>query len=136
MSKPRDTSVDSATIEQRVRYVDCDPMSYVHHSVYPVWFEMARTELLRQRGIAYRQMEEEGLFIAVVRMNVSYRQPAKYDDVVRITATLKRMGMAKIEHDYEVRRGDVLLATASTTLAVVDREGRAMRVPAWLMGKG
>ena len=129
------TTIDTAiTIEQRVRYVECDPMGYVHHSTYPVWFEMARTELLRRRGIAYRRLEEEGLFIVVARLNISYHQPAKYDDVVLITATLRRMGMAKIEHDYQVKRDGVLLATASTTLACVDRAGRPIRVPQWLGG--
>ncbi len=123
---------DTITINQRVRYVECDPMGYVHHSTYPVWFEMARTELLRQRGIAYRQLEDRGIFIVVARLNISYHQPACYDDQVSITATLKRMGMAKIEHEYQVTREGNTLATASTVLACVDREGRPMRVPDWL----
>jgi acyl-CoA thioester hydrolase len=124
----------SITIEQRVRYVECDPMGYVHHSTYPVWFEMARTELLRQRGIAYRRLEEEGIFIVVARLNISYHQPARYDDVVHVTATLKQISMAKIEHDYQVKRDGVVLATASTTLACVDRAGKPMRIPQWLGG--
>ena len=55
-------------------------MGVTHHSVYPVWFEMGRTELLRSTGISYRELEEEGVFLAVVRLDVRYRQPARYDD--------------------------------------------------------
>ena len=113
----------------RVRYVECDPMGYVHHSAYAVWFEMARTELLRRRGIRYRDLEQRGVFIVVARLNVSFHKPGKYDDELTIKATLTASGGAKIEHDYQVMRGDELLCTASTVLACVGRDGRPMRVP-------
>ena len=113
----------------RVRYVECDPMGFVHHSAYAVWFEMARTELLRQRGVRYRDLEEQGVFIVVARLNASFRRPARYDDELVVTATLRSAGGAKIEHDYQVRRGEELLCTASTVLACIDRTGRPMRVP-------
>ncbi len=122
----------SHTLELRVRYVECDPMGYVHHTVYPVWMEMARTELLRERGIAYADLEREGVMIVVARLNLSYRRPARYDDVVRITATLRRTSAAKIEHDYAIHRDDELLCTASTVLACVDHSGRIQPVPAKL----
>lgn len=109
-------------------------MGYVHHSAYAVWFEMARTELLRRRGVRYRDLESEGVFIVVARLNASFRKPARYDDELIVTATLTAAGGAKIEHDYQVRRGAELLCTASTVLACVDREGRPMRVPAMLSG--
>ena len=84
----------------RVRYCECDPMGVVHHTVYPVWFEMGRTELLRDTGRNYRDMEEAGVFLAVVRMQVSYRRPARYDDVLRLVTTLADVGHVKIEHTY------------------------------------
>jgi acyl-CoA thioester hydrolase len=119
----------SITIEQRVRYVECDPMGFVHHSVYPVWFEMARTELLRRCGLRYADLEAAGVFIVVVNLQVKYKKPARYDDKLRITATLNALGPVRLEHDYEVHRDDELLATASTTLACVDRDGKLIPVP-------
>ncbi len=108
-------------------------MGYAHHSVYPVWFEMARTELLRQAGHSYADIERGGsMFIVVARLSMSYRRPAHYDDELRVTATLDRAAGAKIEHRYEVHRGDELLCTGQTTLACVDRAGRPLRVPAWM----
>ncbi len=113
----------------RVRYCECDPMGVAHHSVYPIWFEMGRTELLRTTGRDYRTFEAEGIFLAVVSLMVKYKRPARYDDVLTLVTTLDDMGHVKIEHSYELRRGDDLLATAETTLACLDREGRASALP-------
>ena len=119
----------SCVIEVRVRYVECDPMGYVHHTVYPVWFEMARTELLRRAGLSYAELEKRGVFIVVARMNVSYRSPALYDDVLSIMVKLTRAEGARIEHDYEIRRGGELLCSGSTVLACVDEGGNILPVP-------
>ena len=121
------------TLDIRVRYCECDPMGVVHHTVYPVWFEMGRTELLRDTGRTYRDMEAAGLLLAVVKLEVSYRQPARYDDLVQLRTTLARVGAVKVEHSYELWRGDELLVTGATTLACLTREGRAQPMPAdWL----
>jgi acyl-CoA thioester hydrolase len=120
---------DSHTITVRVRYVECDPMGVVHHTVYPVWFEMARTELLRLSGVSYAELEAAGTLIVVVKLQVKYRRPAKYDDELTVKATCTRAAGARIEHDYEIRRGDELLVTGSTVLACVDRAGRVIGVP-------
>lgn len=117
-------------IEIRARYPECDPMGVVHHTVYPVWFEMGRTELLRSQGGNYRDLEAAGVFLAVVRLEVRYRRPARYDDLVRLRTELVSDGPVKIEHRYELRRGDELLVEGRTTLACLDREGRARPVPA------
>ena len=69
----------------RVRYSECDPMGVVHHSVYPIWFEIGRTELLRSMSErSYRDMEAEGLFLVVAQLNVRYRSPARYDDTLNL----------------------------------------------------
>ena len=125
--------MQTATLDLRVRYAECDPMGFVHHSIYPVWFEMARTELLRQRGVVYAELERQGVLIVVVKLEVKYRRPARYDDELKVTATLTRIGGVRIEHDYEVRRGDELLCTASTTLACLDRDGKLRGVPPELL---
>jgi acyl-CoA thioester hydrolase len=126
--------LSTITINVRARYVDCDPMGYVHHSVYPVWFEVARTDLLRRTGVTYADLEAQGVFIVVVRMNISYHKPGCYDDELAVTARLTRAGGAKIEHAYEVRRDGALLVTATTTLACVDRDGKVVRVPDAIRG--
>jgi len=117
------------TVSVRVRYVECDPMGVAHHSVYPIWFEIARTELLRQSGVAYAELERAGTLIVVVKLQVSYKKPAHYDDLLDITATVTRSGGVRIEHQYEVRRGQELLCTGATTLACLDRNGRLTAVP-------
>lgn len=117
----------------RVRYVECDPMGVVHHTVYPVWFEMARTELLRCKGGSYRAMEEAGLLLAVVRLEARYRAPARYDDLVTVHCELLASGPVKIEHRYRVMRDGTLLVEGATTLACLGRDGRLQAVPAGLM---
>ena len=118
-------------IDVRVRYQECDPMGVVHHSVYPIWFEIGRTELLRARGGDYRAMEASGVFLAVVRLEVKYRRPARYDDELRLGVAVTSTSRVKIEHRYELRRriGDEVLAVGSTTLACLDCNGRARALP-------
>ncbi|MCC7408252.1 MAG: acyl-CoA thioesterase [Phycisphaeraceae bacterium] len=122
----------STSVEIRVRYNDCDPMRVVHHSVYPVWFEIARTELLRQRAMAYREMEERGVFFVVTELSVRYRKPARYDDVIRVEVVEKYTGGVKIQHEYGVFRGQELLVEGSTTLVCVSRDGKPQRLPEFL----
>ena len=122
------------SIDIRVRYCECDPMGVVHHTAYPVWFEMGRTELLRSTGRTYRDMEAAGLLLAVVRLEVTYRAPARYDDLVTLRTTLVRVGAVKIEHSYELVRGDEVLVTGSTVLACLDRDGRARALPEGALG--
>ena len=126
---PLATPLATHEIEVRVRYPECDPMGVVHHTVSPVWLEMGRTEMLRASGGDYRALEEAGVFLAVVRLEVRYRRPARYDDVVRVRTHLLSPGPVKIEHSYEVLRGNELLVEARTTLACLDREGMARPVP-------
>lgn len=119
-------------IEIRVRYQETDAMGVLHHANYFTYFEMGRTELLRANGHNYRTIEEGGIFMVIVDVSCRYRRPARYDDVLRLRTRLKRATPAKIEHEYELFRGDELLAEARSVLACVDREGRLSRVPDWL----
>ncbi len=113
----------------RVRYVECDPMNVAHHTVYPVWFEIARTDLLRQRGNAYRDLEAAGVMFVVARMSLRYHKPAKYDDELTIICEASPSAGVKVEHAYEVRRGNELLATGQTTLVCIDRDGKLKPIP-------
>ncbi len=133
-------------IEVRVRYCECDPMGVAHHASYIAWLEMGRTELLRPSGVSYRDLEESGVLLAVSRLEIRYRLPARYDDVLSLLTRVSGGGRARIDHEYEVWRparpgadrgvGDMLIATASSTLACIDRTGRPRPLPAWLAADG
>ena len=119
-------------IEIRVRYNETDSMGFVHHANYFTYFELGRTELLRASGGNYRRMEESGLLVVVVRASCKYQRPAKYDDLLTIKTKITRITAAKIEHEYQVFRGEEQLAQAQVTLAVVNRAGAVQRVPEWM----
>jgi len=116
-------------IEFRVRYRETDAMGYVHHGNYLTWYEMGRTELLRAAGGDYRQMERDGFFLVIVRIECRYRMPARFDDLLRLRTHTTRVTAAKIEHDYQLFRGTDLLAEAHSVLACVDRQGQLQRIP-------
>jgi acyl-CoA thioester hydrolase len=113
----------------RVRYAETDRMGLLHHANYLVYFEQARTELLRSLGVAYRDLEDQGYLLVLTRVQVQYRRPAYYDDLLTVRTTVARTTLVKIVHHYQVLRGDELLAEGETTLGCVDREGRVQRLP-------
>jgi acyl-CoA thioester hydrolase len=119
-------------IEIRVRYQESDPMGLLHHARYFVYFEMGRTELLRAAGGNYRQMESDGLRVIVVDAECRYHRPARYDDLLRLRTTIVRTTPAKIEHRYELLRGEEKLATGRVVLAIVNSAGRVQPVPEWM----
>ena len=116
-------------ITVRVRYAETDRMGLLHHANYLVYFEQARTELLRSLGVAYRDLEDQGYLLVLTRVEVRYRRPAYYDDLLTVRTTVARATSVKVVHRYEVWRGGELLAEGETTLACVDREGRVQRLP-------
>lgn len=124
-------------VELRVRYTDCDPMGVAHHSVYPVWLEIARGELLRQYGTTYSELEQQGVLFVVARLSIRYRSPARYDDLIHVNICEPERAkgrLVKIDHAYEILRGQALLATAETTLVCVDRQGRPQPIPSGAIG--
>lgn len=116
-------------IQIRVRYSETDAMGFLHHANFFCYFEIGRTELLRADGGNYREMEAQGLFIVVVEIRCRYRAPARYDDLLTLRTTLARVTPARLEHQYKVFRGDVLIAEGDSVLACVDRDGKLQRVP-------
>src|SRR5437763_9761209 len=127
--------MQTGEIQVRVRYAETDRMGLLHHANYLVYFEQARTELLRARGRTYKDMEDEGFFLVVAKLEVKYRLPAHYDDVLTIRTTVTRTSPIRIEHKYEVLRDDTLLAEGSSTLACVGPDGKLREMPAWLSGE-
>ncbi|MFW6155340.1 MAG: acyl-CoA thioesterase [Planctomycetota bacterium] len=125
----------ACTIDVRVRYAETDPMGVLHHSRYAVFLEMGRTELLRENGVSYRDLEAAGVFFVVTRLEVRFRSPARYDDMLAVTTRVERARTARIDHAYTIteRAGGRVVAEASTTLACVGADGRVRAIPADLL---
>jgi acyl-CoA thioester hydrolase len=122
----------SHTMEIRVRYPEVDAMGYLHHSRYLQYFEMGRVELLRSMGHSYADLERAGVFFVVVKAEVRYKAPARYDEVLTLVTTISKQTTVRIDHVYQLRRGETLLAEASTTIACVDRTGQLIPIPDYL----
>ncbi len=118
-------------IEHRVNYSETDQMGFVYHGNYFVWLDMARTEHLRRTGVTYKSMEEQGVFLAVTDAQIRYRQPARYDDLVRIRCWVRDLASRRVIFGYAVERAatDELLATAATTLIALNRRHALARIP-------
>ncbi len=123
--------IESIDIEIRVRYSEVDRMGALHHSRYWVYFEMGRTELLRAQGAAYCDLEAAGVFFVVAKCSAVFKAPGRYDDVLVLRTRMTKMGAARIDHAYELKRKSdgLLLGTAETTIACVDRDGKIIPIP-------
>jgi acyl-CoA thioester hydrolase len=121
----------------RVRYGETDQMGVVYHANYAVYFEVGRTEWLREFGLNYSEMEENGIMLPVISLSVKYHNSARYDDIVKVKTTLQKMPTASIEFNYELRNdSDILLATGNTILAFIDmKKNRPTRCPKYLLDK-
>jgi len=122
----------SGEIAIRVRYAETDRMGLLHHANYLVYFEQGRTELLRARGVSYKDLEDQGYLLVLTRLQVRYRSPARYDDLLTLRTTVQRTTSVKIEHRYELFRDGVLLAEGQSTLGCVNRDGRVQLLPDFL----
>jgi acyl-CoA thioester hydrolase len=120
---------DSFDIPVRVRYAECDSFGLLHHARYFEYFEMARTELLRSRGIRYRDLEAQGVFFVVTRIECRYRAPVRYDDLVTIRTRVVRKTRTRVDHTYEMHVDGRLVTEAASTLACVGRDGRPALMP-------
>ncbi len=125
----------SNEIQVRVRYPETDRMGFLYHAHYVVYFDMARTELMRKYGVQYKQMEDLGVPMPVIDMRIEYHKPATYDQVLTVRASIRELPGVSVRFDYEVfNEADELLTTAYTVLAFMNASsGRACRPPAYLM---
>ena len=128
---------NSTEIQIRVRYCEVDAMGVLHHSRYWTYYEMGRTELLRAQGIAYADLEKEGIFFVMAKCSARYIQPARYDDEVLLHTEITRLSAARIDHAYKLYRktDGVLLSTAETTLACVNNEGSIIAIPEFISSR-
>lgn len=108
-----------------VRYGETDQMGVVHHSNYLRYFEVARLEWLTQLGISYNDMEEAGVMMPVIAADIQYKQPAKFEDTLKVTIQLRDLPLVKMIFDYQIHNQDeVLVCEASTTLAFMGADNR------------
>jgi acyl-CoA thioester hydrolase len=123
---PRESS-----IEFRVRYAETDQMGVVYHANYLVWCEMGRTDLIRQLGTSYAELERGGVALAVIDASVRYHAAARYDNLIRVRTVITEVRSRTVSFDYRIE--DALtgerLASASTTLASLNGEGKLVALP-------
>jgi acyl-CoA thioester hydrolase len=117
----------------RVRYSETDAQGRVYHAHYVTYFEVGRTELCRASGLDYKRMEETGLFFVVTEITCRYRGSASYDDLLRLQTRVSKTRGARITHEYALFKGDQLIAEGQSTIALIDRNGAAKRLPDWLL---
>ena len=120
----------------RVRYAETDKMGVVYYANYFVWFEVGRTDLLRNAGWSYREMEQEGIALPVIEAHCEYRQSARYDDELEIRTTGSQRSPVRVAFEYEVVRPSdaATIATGRTIHAALDRDGRPCRLPERVKG--
>lgn len=121
-------------IQVRVRYSETDQMGVVYHGNYVPYFEMGRVEWLRDKGVSYKSMEERGVALPIVSMNINYKKSARYDELLTIKTKFKSQTTVKIEFDCEIRNEEnELLTTAHFVLVFVDiKTGRPMAPPDYI----
>jgi acyl-CoA thioester hydrolase len=131
VSEPAEVS----EISLRVNYSETDQMGVVYHARYVVWLDMARTEHLRQAGMSYKEVEAMGVRLAVGELAIRYRQPARYDDQVRVRCWVRELGSRRILFGYAIEHAEtnLLLATATTAMFSINAEQRPTRLPGEVM---
>ena len=120
-----------STITLRVNYSETDQMGVVYHANYLIWFDRARTELMRETGLTYRELEQQGVYLAVAEVKVRYRAPARYDELVEVRCWVRELASRRVTFGYAVLRaltGD-LIATGETALLSLTHEHTLTRIP-------
>lgn len=121
----------------RVRYGETDQMGVVYHGNYATYFEVARTEWLRDLGIRYKDMENSGIMLPVISLFFNFVKSAKYDDVLTIYVFLKKRPLVKIEFDYEIFNQDKeKISTGNSILAFMDmKTNKLIKCPDYILEK-
>ena len=123
--------INSST-DIEVRYAETDMMGIVHHASYLPWLEIARGNLLKERGISYAKLEESGILLPVVEIKMNYRRPATYDDIVTINSIIKERPFAKIRVDYELQKEDQIIADGYSIHAFMNQSGQPIKAPRFI----
>ena len=120
-----------SAVLHRVNYSETDQMGFVYHANYLIWMDMARTEHLRERGVSYKELEAQGIYLTVTDAHIRYRRPARYDDMIRVRCWVRDLASRRVSFGYAVERAatDELLATAETSLIALNPQQTLSRLP-------
>ena len=120
-----------SSITLRVNYSETDQMGVVYHANYLIWFDRARTELMRETGLAYKELERQGVYLAVSEVKIRYRAPARYDDLVQVKCWVRDLGSRRVTFGYAVDRAESgeLLATGVTSLVSLTHQHTLTHLP-------
>jgi acyl-CoA thioester hydrolase len=124
-----------STITLRVNYSETDQMGVVYHANYLIWFDRARTELMRETGVTYRELEQQGVYLAVSEVKVRYRAAARYDDLVQVRCWVRDLASRRVIFGYAVERAATseLLATGETALVSLTHQHTLTRIPDYVV---
>ena len=123
-------TVQGSVTNLRVRYAETDKMGVVYYANYLVWFEVARTDLLRSLGWSYREMEAAGISLPVIEAHCEYQRPARYDDEIEVRTEGQMLSAVRMQFNYTIlREGGSVAATGHTVHAAVTVDGRVCRLP-------
>ncbi|HAJ56466.1 MAG TPA: 4-hydroxybenzoyl-CoA thioesterase [Candidatus Omnitrophica bacterium] len=119
------------TTEVKVRYAETDKMGIVYYANYLVWFEIGRTEYLLAEGLDYRDVEKDGLFMAVVESYCIYKAPARYSDLIVIQSWPTDVKNSSLKFNYKVlrKKDNLLLAEGYTTHVLIDKDIKPRKIP-------
>ncbi|HYX80947.1 MAG TPA: thioesterase family protein [Gemmatimonadales bacterium] len=120
-----------SAVLHRVNYSETDQMGFAYHANYLIWMDMARTEHLRERGMSYKEMEEQGTYLTVTDVRIRYRKSARYDDMIRVRCWVRDVASRRVIFGYAVERAETneLLATAETSLIALNPQQSLSRIP-------
>ncbi len=121
--------INPVDVPIRVRYAETDGQGVVHHANYMTYFELGRIEHLRANGMVYSEFEANGHFLVVAKLECKYLAPIHFDDELILRTNLVDHSRVKLMHNYQVIRGERIMAEAKTTLVCVDRAGKITRLP-------
>ena len=120
----------------RVRYGETDQMGYCYYGNYAQFLELGRVESLRSLGVSYKQLEDDGIMLPVLELNIKYLKPCYYDDEITIKTIITEKPSVKIVFKYEIYKNETLLTTAQTTLVFVDKKNmKPCSCPNYLLSK-
>lgn len=129
--------MDFNRISFRIRYAETDQMGVVYHGNYAQYLEMGRVEWLRSFGISYKSMEENGIMLPVISLQLNFKKPAVYDDLITVVTKLRKTPGVRIEFDYEIfNEREELLVEANTVLVFINmKTKRPVKCPDYLLDK-
>ncbi|MEC7800678.1 MAG: thioesterase family protein [Verrucomicrobiota bacterium] len=123
------------TTSIRVRYQETDKMGIAYHGNYFTWLEVARIHLLDSIGCPYKELEENGYFLPVIRCECEYKSPARFDDIIDVVVHFPALKQARVNLEYSLTKGETLIANAKTLHAFVDLSGRVIKPPGQFVEK-